>query len=959
MSVKYKIIVVSILLFFQGSAFSQLIPEFEYRYYNKANGLNATNIFCITPIHTGELLIGSENGVFSHNGHEFRKPKFSAKIGLRPVTEIIELENHDILIYAENPNIVFLIRKDSMLANWKIEGNRDIRYKVSFARNQNTIYTKRENEIFKIDIYNDPVQEKIISEKKINSFFSTSNGQIYIYNNEHLKLFENDICTNIYKSELGLFWCYFEYENHITIIDRDSLFVFDSKNLLYKSNFENNRSKGLAHPKFIDANGNKYFTFSSPGLFKLDQSNKLSNIFKQFSIPKETFCSAYYKSKNNIHWIGTIDQGLIKIKESLVQKEKMFTNKNITCLAINKKKQSFLVGTSTGLFDNEANVIPLTLQTDTTLTAPFITSIKHTNNQWYVSSLLPNYNNTLDIQHKKTLIHIKNGPFSDYWNNSHIYGFWNRFRISSLTNALDTSFKATQFVGRINNGFNDSSIYYLLGDGAIFELKSENKNIIIDSIKTKIFKTGNYGITFNHLLKKGQTFYLSTSKGLFSFNRDSNDQFINVKKLNTNNCRMSISLNDSLMISLGLNALNIFKVSSGENIFKIPSPSGLTFNTIHKYSDDKFLITSSKGLYSLLKSKLLNLKSGKSIIKFESFEIDGISSLELPINFKNNTNSIKLNLTSINTNLDKAPKYFYTLNNGSPVQTTTNQLKFENLRAGTYTLNVWAVDEYNKISNKLTKTFIIQLPLWRKPWFISIITTSIITALILIFYVQKNIEKRKRDIQSHLIHLERKALNLSLNPHFLFNSLNIIQQHASATANVNLINFVSDFSMFFRKVLESNEKSMILLSDEMDLAINYLNIEKARYDNIFTYTIKKSKKVDELELEVPPMLLQPFLENAIVHGISELKNLKQGLIEIEIKLDSGFLNIIITDNGVGLKNGNSQNEHLGIAISRKRLQLINKENSIKLFERSSIGQQNGTMVVMKLKLSQDQINSNY
>jgi PAS domain S-box-containing protein len=174
-------------------------------------------------------------------------------------------------------------------------------------------------------------------------------------------------------------------------------------------------------------------------------------------------------------------------------------------------------------------------------------------------------------------------------------------------------------------------------------------------------------------------------------------------------------------------------------------------------------------------------------------------------------------------------------------------------------------------------------------------------------------------------------LSSQINPHFIFNALNSIQYYILEQKTVPAMDFVSEFARLMRTTLENSLHKQISLFDEINFLKLYLELERKRYNNIFQYEINFSEHLDPNDFYIPPMLLQPYLENTVVHGLSSLE--KNGKVIIDFEMAEDQLICTITDNGVGRKRamelrklrfGHSHHRSLGMNILDTRFKLLNE-----------------------------------
>ncbi|MCC6769545.1 MAG: histidine kinase [Bacteroidia bacterium] len=180
-----------------------------------------------------------------------------------------------------------------------------------------------------------------------------------------------------------------------------------------------------------------------------------------------------------------------------------------------------------------------------------------------------------------------------------------------------------------------------------------------------------------------------------------------------------------------------------------------------------------------------------------------------------------------------------------------------------------------------------------------------------------------------MLNLELIVLKSQLNPHFVANSLSAIKAFIDQQPD-RASQFLSKFARLIRKVLEQSEQPLISLQEELNTIELYMQIESVRLDHGFDYKIEISEQLDPEEVMVPPLILQPSIENAIWHGLAPKR--AQGHILININIENGLLRITIEDNGEGQRpvtdkglTNPQESKSFGIAITRKRIEILGKE----------------------------------
>ena len=192
-------------------------------------------------------------------------------------------------------------------------------------------------------------------------------------------------------------------------------------------------------------------------------------------------------------------------------------------------------------------------------------------------------------------------------------------------------------------------------------------------------------------------------------------------------------------------------------------------------------------------------------------------------------------------------------------------------------------------------------------------------------------EKMTSDFNKQLAEVQLTALSAQMNPHFIFNCMNSIQKYVLKNEKTKALEFLQNFSELMRHVLDNSSKTKVALDEEITMLEKYIVLEKQRLDDQFEYKIEIAPYLQTDFFEVPGMVIQPYVENAIWHGLMN-KNEKGNLL-LKFEKQNGFLKCIVEDNGVGrkkaaeLEKGRSpKHKSFGMTIAKKRLELLQKEN---------------------------------
>jgi hypothetical protein len=208
------------------------------------------------------------------------------------------------------------------------------------------------------------------------------------------------------------------------------------------------------------------------------------------------------------------------------------------------------------------------------------------------------------------------------------------------------------------------------------------------------------------------------------------------------------------------------------------------------------------------------------------------------------------------------------------------EVYFSSMPSGTYQMELLAVNEDGYFSTQPASLLIhVNAPFWQKWWFYALIIALTLAAVVFIYTLRIRAIRRKALMQERLIRSQLQTIKAQMNPHFIFNALNSIQDLILQQDHKNSYQYLNKFAQLMRTVLESTEQDEISLADEINFLQLYLDLEKVRFGSEFVYEIKLEKQMDTQRKNLPAMILQPFVENAIKHGLLHKKGDKKLLIE--------------------------------------------------------------------------------
>jgi LytS/YehU family sensor histidine kinase len=224
-------------------------------------------------------------------------------------------------------------------------------------------------------------------------------------------------------------------------------------------------------------------------------------------------------------------------------------------------------------------------------------------------------------------------------------------------------------------------------------------------------------------------------------------------------------------------------------------------------------------------------------------------------------------------------------------------------------------------------------------------------------YRIKVVEKNRKSIDNEINKLRLTALRAQMNPHFIFNSLNSIRAYVISNETKKASDYLNKFARLIRLILNYSEEDTISLKEELQALALYVELEQMRYRDDFGFALKVASDVDKGNWLVPPLILQPYVENAIVHGLAPKSGAKNLLVEVS--LSNSKLCFVIRDDGVGRSYSknfraaqNPQHKSVAMELTRKRIELAETDHTenenIKIIDLKENGQPAGTEVRLKL-----------
>lgn len=338
-----------------------------------------------------------------------------------------------------------------------------------------------------------------------------------------------------------------------------------------------------------------------------------------------------------------------------------------------------------------------------------------------------------------------------------------------------------------------------------------------------------------------------------------------------------------------------------------------------------------------------------------------------------NKNHLTFDFIGINLSNPKSVKYTYRMigldDDWAPLQ-QDNYATYSFISPGNYTFELKAANKSMDWSKSISIQLTILSPFWLTWWFTLLMGLIGLGIVLLIFRIRiRSIKQRQENeklaYKNRLQILEQRSLNASMNRHFIFNSLNSIQYYINSSDKRSANKYLTSFAKLIRMNLDSSVQNnfIIPLQEEIERIEIYLNLEKMRFKEKFDYQLEIDPDLDVESIEIPSMILQPFVENALIHGILPLD--RKGNITISIFEELNHIVFQVFDDGVGIDKslenkkdlGGGDHESQGVDITNRRIELLRRITGDQLmiigpYQRNNEnGDCLGTNVIIKMPMN--------
>lgn len=944
-----KIFLLIFILIFESAT----AKDFPMLHYTIEDGLPSNTIYDIYQDPDGLIWIGTDKGISRFNGIKFEN--FTTADGL-------------------SDNECFYFRRDGEGRLWIACYNGQLCFYKDgkFHNPQNTSWLKLPTPNFFREI-------RLLSDNSI-AFYGSSEQNIFVLRNNNFKTIKGRTLNGkslLLKDirKIGEKYLLYYGDAIITVqsnkivnekalktnivtalFDQNKTYYLNEDNRILDSNLNEVRFNALSKLK-----NNTIYRLRKNNLHEIIASEKGFFIDNYDAILPEQNVHTIIIDKNLDFWIGTKEQGLYKINKQFTTQKRIVEAFDSKIIFADSKNDKLIFATTNG---------------DLLRTNDYDSIICIFNYNHYLKSSKYYFQTLFSLDNNQIVNGSEIGNFRML-----LYKFILNGSVNKLPALPKTMNQKTVLPNELEKGISDhistdSTIYFK----GRYYLWSFNKNYFFQPRKKYFFKSisinDNYDAIFG-FAKNNNSIWISTIKSVYKLVNDSPIEQKQFKSISfrefcfLNNSIVGFSYKNELLICSNINSMNIYVDTIKEQ--------NCIWDKIHFINDSTLLISSNNYL------RLLTIKHSTANIEYQikvlenpfipyqpGFIFSGGSKIHFfnkgiissfPINYVLGTNpmpSIKFTTLitdktednihdtvsleydqSKNLKISFTPISFYYQNlsyeynisekgkSGQWTSFTGEELNLINIGYGNFTIQVRAKTLSGDYSKSAKFVLVVQKPYWATWWFICCL--FVVMVLIITTIARIGIKRRlkKKEGEVRFLRSEYKALNALMNPHFIFNSLNSVQSLINNNENTTASKYIRIFSDLIRQNMRNISNELIPLSKELDLVENYLKIEKLRFKEHLNYSIDIEEEVESEMIMIPPLLIQPLVENAIKHGIWPKKS-NDGYIQIRIWESENLLKIEIEDNGNGFDHAaktDTMHESYAMSNIQQRIEQLSQIHS--------------------------------
>ena len=922
----FHILIFWLLLFFSVNA--QNPHHFNI---SELYNFNVNTIYTIHQAENNYVWIGSDQGLYRYSGTDFRaysNPNYQTEYSY------VKEDSEGRIWCANFSGQIFYVSKNQKLTLFKDFSKSSADGLISFSIDKfPEIYVATDKGYEVINFYSIK-ESSSINDKYYNQYFKKEG---FRFKEKPFQIVFHD--------------------NKLNLLTNEKLIEFDKNNL----NVLTSINETIIRAPFVtiqkDKSATLIYNTDSKTVVKRWCENKHDEYILS-DIPVVNESAIYYNETNQTYWLGTIE-GIYIFDKNFHLVDHLLEDYNISYI-IKDHENNLWIGT----LNNGILIIPnLNIKVfNRQLKNKGINDISVYNNELYVltdDSNLYRYSPLDKVMEFKTPVDSKAVKL--------IFNpFLNAFHLGNSKSVFDLNSQTTRF----NNLDNIKHLEKLNNSSCI--INSSYSSVIknFNSNKTRLIRKKR---SFGTCIFNEKKFHIAHSDGLYKYHNNKSEKLVFNHKPILVNYAIIIDPSKENAIWAFDNTGKLFNITDDK--IKLIHNFNTTVNDVKLFGDYLF-IASKDGIYKFDKIRksysLINHTDGLPDNNVTDIAIidntiygatnEGLVQFNTSYNYKNaikpvvnirrilinkknqrirekynlshDENNINIRLNTYCLRSQRSYKFLYKFKGRDSTWrfTKNNKIDFYALQPGQYNLEILAVNEDNvKTDQAKLIQFNIDKPFTQKWWFYFLIVIGATLWLVLFF---SEIIKKK-NTEKQLIYSSITSLKAQMNPHFLFNAINTIQYYILKSNKEKAYDYLTKLSFLIRENLDMSEKAFVSLSNEIELSSTYLELEKIRFKDDFKYEIVIDNDTNPNEIKIPSMVIQPFIENAIKHGLMHKEGNKS--LKIEFK-KMAYLECKITDNGVGRKAAKLINENksfhghesFSTKTIKKRFELLKAYYNLKL-----------------------------
>ncbi|MBA4407697.1 hypothetical protein C0389_10510 [bacterium] len=985
-----KCLILTVISFLQYAQLYSQTPS--YYHYTSSDGLASSTVYQIIQDREGFIWFATQNGISKFDGKNFSTYRIKDGLNSNSIISLVEGKNGELYIgnYEKGINIL----RNGRIENYcnEIDGK-------SFALSYLLLVPAGKDEQ-KLYAYRSWSNINVINEKKHSGFSNyiintyppriiklekLLNGEIIVlattglfnlkndaFNKLHIDGFKD---TDVYSLAEGDDGSYF-------IGTRGMIYRIKNNNVIrkYKINLyaDNNDVTAI----FRDKNNNLWFSIMNKGFFLIpDGSDKIIDIGSKMDL-QNTLVNNYLEDNEGNIWLSTYGKGVYCLNNLYIKSynENDGMSSNSVYSIVKERSGKLLIGTFNGVNILENGKFEQIKSKSKKTLTEYIHSIKNYNNEFYICVAFGG-NEVKNISYKGLKLHL--------------FDQRSFYKTSDGLFLLGMAGNSIRVQRELDYKKNRSFLFYIFGDSTnvnrvneIFE--DTEKNVWIGTalglckVSNLYDKTGKTGwnksffssdpVLSSRIISIIQdnenNVWFAGDKGIARYNLKS-DSVTSYTNIMGHDLSSSTSLVPDSKNRIWIGNMKGLYLFDGNFIKHLNRQTGLPSDEVYSLFYDKekkFLYIGTSNGISFLDINLFDNYVPPSLdVKIMSIKAgDSVYTNYNNLVFEPEQHNVYIDFKALSFSSPSSVKYKYSLN-GEWNETDHDFLDFTSLESGKYELQIMAKSQNSDWGNPINLIFEVKPRFNETIWYkLGIISIFVFVSISVVTWRLKLKNKKIREefeLTERINELKHQALSAMMNPHFIFNSLNSVQYLINCQRNEEANDYIAMMAKLIRKNLDTAGNGFILLGEEINRLKLYLDLEKLRFQDSFSYEIIAGTDVDTSSIMIPNMIIQPFVENSLWHGIINSGN--RGLLTISFSFENVDIDSVIcrsliikvTDNGVGINTTkkNKKEDHIskGIQIIEERLKLLSTKMQLPkpiMFEDLSNRNSNshGTEVIISL-----------